>query len=256
MPSWRQYSLLHFYGECLRSSVTRSWNTVNGLLGSLLGLVWATFVPLDILSNHLGLNAIVTFVIYSLSAYVVLLTFNFFFIAPLFVWKKEWQRRSHLEARLTSKINVVYDPAIWECKRIVDFFDGHRGVSFRVQVLSQVRLHCRGLLIRLNSIKAQRDVQITPLSWATLGLEDQFKETELLPHIPQYLNVCEITDANELSVRYKSWPAGEVNIFDEPDDFLFHVLIDMGDDTPSSIHLMLRWTGDWNTAEMVKLSSE
>jgi hypothetical protein len=110
------------------------------------------------------------------------------------------------------KTDVVYQSSIAECKRIVTFTDGRKGVSFRVQVSSTIRLSSRGVLVNVKNLTTQQSVESVQLSWATLGMEGK-SFTDLLPNYPQYLNVCEINDRNILSVRSTEWPVEAMNLF-------------------------------------------
>jgi hypothetical protein len=148
---------------------------------------------------------------------------------------------------------VTYDPQDQECKRVVKFTDGHKGISFRVRVYSDVNIESRGLLAEIRNVKTGQSIKSVEVQWATLGVDGPF--TRLVPTVEQYLNVCVINDLNKLSIApvKDAWPADMGDIFDPVSEYIFRVIVDSRNDAPSSITLKLDWTGDWKTAEVVNI---
>jgi hypothetical protein len=153
--------------------------------------------------------------------------------------------------QLRPKLLVVYDPTIQPCKDVVNYLGGSaRAVCFRLQVtnlsINEVK-NCEGWLTKIEEMP-----QLSPTKLFWIGIPaERMSENVPSGSIPRYLQVCEISDANKVTVSMEGrlWPLGDTNIF-RPGQYNFEIKIVANGVTPVARRLRLNWTGNWQTAEM------
>jgi hypothetical protein len=128
-------NLMSFYRECVRESLSRSWNAANGIVGGLVSAAMTSAFPINLVQDGFIIpNSVIAFLIYFVAAYVLTFVFGFFFISPFLAWNRERQHRKEAESKLDDGgLHHLYpDVRVADNPSIIGLFSG----SDRAKLLS------------------------------------------------------------------------------------------------------------------------
>jgi hypothetical protein len=173
------------------------------------------------------------------------------------VWSREHAKTLSLEARLTPKINVLYNPNIPACKSISRFRAGEHqfdGMCFRVRVenIGEYPIHhCEGHLTSVYYENEAPSLGEMALIWA--GTWPEPVSVDLFSGIPRDLGIIYISESNNVVVCSEgyTWPLNQQEFFARHGKYYFEIRV-VGHDTaqPPPYMLELDFTGDWKTSTM------
>ena len=179
-------------------------------------------------------------------------------------------RTKILEEIIRPKLKISFAENITGCKKITAM-TVVRQASFGKQVSSlrpctyyrlEVRANCIGAVHKCSA----RVISMTKNSQLLFDAEKlimpfspahapDYDAKDVSDKIPEYVDILAIThdDNSVIITTHGYFYPNSINhsaIFLEPADYGFHVVITSADSNPVEHDLLLKWTGNWRTAEM------
>jgi hypothetical protein len=252
--------LWEFYRECWREAHSKAWAAANGLFGSLVGLVMTMLMPLDFFPYHPNWSKVLTFVIYSLLAYIVFLLFMLFFVAPFLAWRKERTARLKLleiaaiKPRLKCSFNVRDDGCFRPGTKI--YRDGNHPIDadwYRVRVDAEGG-NIPGCQARLISVQRDKTVVFSgdgpPLDIVHHGSAP----VTICAGVPEYVDLLFIDEYNYadtcVAPARRTSSADWGRMFSQPGNYIIRAAVRSPEAETALIDVKFNWTMNRSTSEI------
>lgn len=170
-----------------------------------------------------------------------------------------WRGAAWTAAKIAGKgpLTTLFDQVLPVCREETLLSTGQYAVFFRLLVVNDTEILKRAVNARLAEVTRQSDNfrQITHvlLGWMTHSWPP-ITQFDIPAKGQEILDCFYITDNGEIWPPFHNWPNSfPADMFAEPGNYLFKILIDADEDDPIELRLRLQWTGDWKTASVASL---
>lgn len=266
-----------FYWECVkyawRGSIefANAWAPILGALVLWLFSEWKEMkVPLpDTLLGNIGLT-----LSFLLAGWIVTFGIRLFLLAPAHLYEKTARRTSDLEIAMKPKLVCLFGKDITGCIRpntkltfttISNTGQAHQSVVdttwYRVAVKASGVGHVSKCSARLTSIKRNSrdwfDGENLALTFAPAELPNSDMK-DIYDGTIEHLDLFAISHDNRIILVTKGFPSypssvDVANMFSSNADYLFHIIVSSPDSVSIIHEVLLKWRGDWKTAEVSAL---
>ena len=189
-------------------------------------------------------------------------------VTPFRMWQRERRRAEGAELKLNPKLKVTFDKS-QGCQHKtklkaramipgqgVQVVASSRVRYFRVRIETQgigVIKDCSGYLLSLKRDgRTLFDHDSIALPIAPAERENSTIK-DVRAGIPEYLDVFLVMDTNKVKITSPGFvlpiSIDPNTLFSGPGEYRFHVVVSAPDSAPAPIDVVLKWTGDWESAE-------
>jgi hypothetical protein len=177
--------------------------------------------------------------------------------AAFSVWRRERLAKEALNARLTPKIAISYDPTKSQCRSISTFTDqfGRNpkdGMCFRLEISNigpETIPGCEGHLTEI-SYEGEKP-ELAPMNLTWVASAPGISSVDIRSTIESYLDVAVIDADNRMRICSLGWPNNKGNFFERQGNYIFKVAVSARNSaTTPPFYFRLVFNGNWKTSKI------